>query len=403
MVPATDPFSTFGQDRPWVAYSWLFEVLVYGLYERLDLSGIILYRAALGFAVAVAVHRFIARREPRFVVASGLTGLAFMTCACLMNERPWLFTILFFTLTLDSVLDLRAGRSGPSIWLLPISYRALGKPAYPVHLRAVHLGAGLCRPLHRSAPWPRPAGRTPIRSLARLVATRGPHGRLPCGDTSESLSRPAICRRRRVRDPTRRLSPGQRAPGHGLPRTGGLGRAGDGRLGYLRPGLATSAAGVRVPPARLIRLLLLSHQAQSLVRRAGVAGDRNGRGLPARLGDGQFPPTRRRSLAVAVGVVLVLAAIGWGRGLSPSRLAQAVEEKFPASAASFVAEQHLKGPLYNHFDWGGYPIWRLPQLPVAMDGRSRICTETSDSCGPARPGRASEAGTPIPSSGPPAS
>ncbi len=87
---------------------------------------------------------------------------------------------------------------------------------------------------------------------------------------------------------------------------------------------------------------------------------------------GHFAPTRRRSLAVAVGVVLVLAAIGWGRGLSPSRLAQAVEERFPARAASFVAEQHLEGPLYNHFDWGGYLIWRLPQLPVAMDGRTNL-------------------------------
>src|SRR5947209_10563424 len=30
-VPGHDPFSLPGHDRPWVAYSWLFEVVVYGL------------------------------------------------------------------------------------------------------------------------------------------------------------------------------------------------------------------------------------------------------------------------------------------------------------------------------------------------------------------------------------
>src|SRR4029077_18800779 len=87
-VPVTDPFSSFGQGKPWVAYSWLFAVLVYGLYQCLGLYGIILYRAALGFAVAVAIHRFVAKREPRFVVATGLAGLAVLATARLLTERP---------------------------------------------------------------------------------------------------------------------------------------------------------------------------------------------------------------------------------------------------------------------------------------------------------------------------
>ena len=64
-VPRTDPFSTFGQDKPWIAYSWLFEVLVYGLYRGLGLAGIVLYRLAMAFLVAVAVHGFVAKRRCR--------------------------------------------------------------------------------------------------------------------------------------------------------------------------------------------------------------------------------------------------------------------------------------------------------------------------------------------------
>jgi GNAT superfamily N-acetyltransferase len=118
-VPTTDPFSRFGLGRPWVAYSWLFELLVYGLYRGLGLGGILLYRVVLTLAVALSVHRLVAKREPRFAVALGLVGAALLALLPLMNERPWLFTILFSALTLDVVLDLRAGRSTRAAWLLP--------------------------------------------------------------------------------------------------------------------------------------------------------------------------------------------------------------------------------------------------------------------------------------------
>src|SRR5205814_6266809 len=59
-VPATDPFSSYGLGKPWVAYSWLFGVSVYTLYSWLGLAGIILCRTILLLTVAVAVHRLVA-------------------------------------------------------------------------------------------------------------------------------------------------------------------------------------------------------------------------------------------------------------------------------------------------------------------------------------------------------
>src|SRR3954471_5137759 len=75
-VPQNDPFTAYGQDRPWVAYSWLYEVGVYGLYAWLGLAGIIVYRVTLALAIVAAVHHLIARREPRFPRAALLTGVA---------------------------------------------------------------------------------------------------------------------------------------------------------------------------------------------------------------------------------------------------------------------------------------------------------------------------------------
>ncbi len=121
-VPTNDPFTLYGQSRPWIAYSWLFEVTLYCLYSWLGLAGVIVYRVVLSFAVTAALHRLVARREPRFLVATLLTGVGVAVISVIFDERPWLFTILFTTLTLDVILDLRDGRPNRLLWLLPPFY-----------------------------------------------------------------------------------------------------------------------------------------------------------------------------------------------------------------------------------------------------------------------------------------
>src|SRR5436190_1059090 len=42
-LPVTDPFTSYGAGKGWIAYSWLYELLVYGLYRTFGLSGVVLY------------------------------------------------------------------------------------------------------------------------------------------------------------------------------------------------------------------------------------------------------------------------------------------------------------------------------------------------------------------------
>jgi len=47
------------------------------------------------------------------------------------------------------------------------------------------------------------------------------------------------------------------------------------------------------------------------------------------------------------------------------------EERLPVKAAGFIADNDLKGNMYNQFGWGGYLIWRLgPERKVFIDGRT---------------------------------
>ena len=52
--------------------------------------------------------------------------------------------------------------------------------------------------------------------------------------------------------------------------------------------------------------------------------------------------------------------------------AQAEAKQFPAAAVSYLRAHHPPGAMLNHYDWGGYFIWQLPQYPVFVDGRADV-------------------------------
>jgi hypothetical protein len=70
-------------------------------------------------------------------------------------------------------------------------------------------------------------------------------------------------------------------------------------------------------------------------------------------------------LALVVGVTLLWTAVR----LSDNHLA--VEKTFPVAAADYLVESGLAGTnIYNHYEWGGYLIWR--RIPVFIDGRTEL-------------------------------
>jgi len=43
---------------------------------------------------------------------------------------------------------------------------------------------------------------------------------------------------------------------------------------------------------------------------------------------------------------------------------------FPIAGADFIEQAQLQGNLFNHYDWGGYLLWRLAPRTVFIDGRN---------------------------------
>jgi hypothetical protein len=372
-VPRTDPFSSFGQGKPWIAYSWLFELMTYGAYRGLGLAGVVLLRVALVFVLTAAIHRFVTKREPRFVVTTGLTGLALLPIAYLMSERPWIFTVLFFTLTMDAVLDLRAGRSRPAIWLLPLCYVLWAN----LHVQFIHglfllmvaCAAALVDRQFAGGEAGEHAGRAGSRAwwhlvlltIACVLATLcNPYGLRLYGVVTEYAAQTGA-----YDLVEEHLAMDFRAAWHwgllalALAAAFGLGRRR--RVSSFEVLLFIAAVYFSFHSRRDCWFMVLTSLAIL------TTGNR-----PEISPAERFRLTRRRVLALGAGIVVMIAAIGWGRGLSRQRLEQTVDEKYPSRAAAYVEKQGYRGALYNSFDWGGYLIWRLPDHLVAIDGRTNL-------------------------------
>ena len=110
--------------------------------------------------------------------------------------------------------------------------------------------------------------------------------------------------------------------------------------------------------------LTLSASAAVLSSRSARARD-----VPER---DRFTPGPLGRLAILSGLALLVAALAWWRDLGPARLEATVAKHFPVRAARYVRGKGYAGPLYNDFNWGGYLMWALPDMPVAIDGRTNL-------------------------------
>jgi hypothetical protein len=362
-VPDTDPFSAYGQGRTWVAYSWLFEVLVTALHRALGLYGILLYRVLMSLTVVAAVHRFVVKREPRLLPAVALVGAALLALAPVLAERPWLFTILFTTLTLDVVLDLRAGRAPPHVWLLPLVYVVWAN----VHIQFVYglgvLALGCLAPTldhwmgHDATLGRR---RLVLLSLTCLLATLvNPYHVRLYAVVSEYASQPAPYRL--IEELTAlsfRALADWSVLGLALGAAFALGRRP--RLSAFEVLLLAATAYLSFGARRDLWFVTLAALA-ILTAPAGRTAPASGSSLPV-----------WGRAAVAAAVVAVAALTAGARGLSTGGLERTVTAAFPARAAAFVEERGCRGPVYNRLSWGGYLIWRVPGLPVAIDGRTNL-------------------------------
>ena len=111
-IPHTSYFSFLSPPREWVNYSWLFQVLLYGLYLHAGYYGLILLRGAVYLATALLIFRLLFHGRDRSQ-ARWWDALVAVLCQLLLlprnfDIRPHIFTYFFIVLFLYVIECKRA-------------------------------------------------------------------------------------------------------------------------------------------------------------------------------------------------------------------------------------------------------------------------------------------------------
>lgn len=368
-VPVTDPFSSYGTDKPWIVYSWLFDVTMATLFGRLGLAAVAFYEIAVRAALTVALFHTLRGLVTGFWRAAALTAAAIFTMSRVLGPRPGMLTILLVVVLLDVLLS--ATRTGRTrwLWLLPPLFALWAnwhiQFVYGLFVLGVFAAEPLLNPLFGYRP------RTEIRMPAAavwltLAASAAATLLNPYGAKVYSTALLYAGQTRMYNLISEFLAMSFRQPQHYLAVLLVLGAALS--IGWRRD----------ARPLWLILLLTASVLAFRSVREvwflAVVSVCVIADGWPPVNRTARPAPFRSRVL-VGVWVLALLTAACRHYGLSNDALEIQTAGAFPEAAVRYIELHHLDGPLFNDLSWGGYLIWRLPGLPVALDGRTNVYGE----------------------------
>jgi hypothetical protein len=361
-VPHTDPFSSFGAGKPWAAYSWLYELLMLQLFQRLGLAGLVVYMAGMVALITAALHRLNRRLQHDFTIAVLLTFAGSLCLASVWTPRSWLFTILFFVFEIDVLMQARrTGKARELLWLpLVFALWANLHIQFVVGLLALAAAAGECvlARFWNGIQTRIPLARLCIISILCLLATLvNPYGWHVYQVAYDLASQPGV---------VDKLVELQALPFRGLQDYGVL-------------FIALAAAGVlaRARRAEVFEIamfafaVLVSFRSQRDVWVVvAIASAILAQGLKLRHSD-RFQITAMAAPLIAIATVLVVFLGFKVLPVSDNFLQAKLQGSMPVRAAEFVKQKGLSGPLYNDYGWGGYLIWKLG-MPVSMDGRANV-------------------------------
>lgn len=365
VIPRTDPFSVYGADKPWIAYSWLFSVLLYKLYQWIGLSGMAIFELGIRTALAFALYDLARRLGSGFWRAAALTVLALYPMFRIIGPRPGMFTILFLILELRILVA--ANRSGMrALWLLPPLFALWANLhiqfVYGLFVLGVFVGEPLLNFLLRYRPQRSIAlqGRLPWLVLAAsfLATLANPYGWRVYETVFQYM--------------------GQTKAFNSIIELQAMDFRYPHNFALLFLGFgAAYALGWRrnFRPVQVFLLLFSAALAFRAIKDAWFLSiiclwilAEEPLSVPV------LPVLRslRHRIAVPVCVFAVLLFAARRYGLTNDMLQMSYDGRFPEAAARYIEQHHFPGPLFNDFNWGGFLIWRLPQYRVSMDGRTNV-------------------------------
>ena len=362
-VPHTDPFSYTRAGQPWVAHEWLTELGMYELQRTAGFPGLILIFAVI---LTAAFFSLYLRCGPAPYMAGVATLCAAWATAPIWGVRPQVVSLLLTSLWL---LILERSERHPYLlwWTLPLTLLWVNLHAgfaLGLVLSALFLAGDLLEKRLNSLPTHNPHTRTAalILFLDLLIVPLNPNGLRMFSYPIETLRSTAM-----QSYIAEWASPNFHRAEY---------------FPFLFIILATFAAVARPHnrprPRELILLLVSLYSSLVSIRMIPLFVLIAIPLIAKRLGNwprSQHSPQRSPTRSLFNAAMLLAMAV-----FATLRIAQVIQQQpaaearqFPTSAVAFLQSHPPAGSIFNHYDWGGYLIWKLyPSTPVFIDGRADL-------------------------------
>jgi len=360
-------------ERPWIAYSWLFDVLVSGLQHRFGLAGLPGFLICLQVLISL-IFLLAMRHFARNFWWSWIIGSLAIYAFYVNPLRSLLFSLLFFIVELLIIFEAERRKDDKLLfWTAPLFLLWANLHIQFIHglfILALYLGTRMISQAARN--WlPLDSRETsPARLLAIFVAAFvasciGPNWAYPYKEAFGYAVHAA-----QYEFVQEMLAMNFRRPEH-----------------YVELFLLIAACYVvgRFRSRDLFRPLLLlvtALVAFRSLRDAWFLTIAAAFVLAEAVGQAHLPVTAvdegRRRTHLRTNLIYALAAcatliLSFGmairQGMSSPALMTIIDHVYPIRATEFVMDSHLPGPMYNSFNWGGFLIFNLRDQPVSMDPR----------------------------------
>jgi hypothetical protein len=376
-VPYVGIFSRTAATRPWVAYSWGYEVLLSRAYAWFGLVGFALFGILLTVAVTFVLFWMLHRLSGRFWVAWILALVGSFAFLFSLMPRPVFVTMILFTVALTFLLEAQRTGRMQLLWWLPLVFVLWANIhiqfIYGLFVVGMFVGVNMLQRLASSAGIELDFIQPPTLPLSGLIGVL-----FTC--FAASFIGPYTYHLYHVVA----AYSNSHVPYFMIQELSAF----DFKFFTHYVLLLLTASAFFVVGWRrkldLFKLLLLivasviAFRTQrdawfvSICAAAFIADLRTGESAP-------IPVLKLPELA---GVGVVLAMLLWltarNNGFNTRDLDRAISREYPVNAVNFVRQNSFPGPLYNHLDWGGFLIWYLPQYPVVVDGRNDLYGDELD-------------------------
>ncbi len=376
-VPHVGIFSRTAGTRPWIAYSWGYEVLLSRAYAWFGLVGFALFGVLLTVAVAFALFWMLHRLSGRFWVAWILSLIGCIAFLFSLMPMPVFVTMILFTIMLTFLLEAQRTGRMQLLWWLPLLFVLWANIhiqfIYGLFVVGLFIGINLLQRLASSAGIEFDFLQPPTLPLPGLIGVL-----LAC--FAATFMGPYTYRLYNVVAAYSH----SHVPYSMIQELSAFSFESFTHYVLL---LLTAAAFFAVGWPRKLDLFKLS-----LLVVASVVAFRTERdawfvsicavAFIADLCAGGSAPRPLLKLPELAGVGAVVAMfmllIARNTAFNTRDLDRAISRVYPVNALNFVRQNSFPGPLYNHLDWGGFLTWYLPQYPVAIDGRNDLYGDELD-------------------------